>query len=248
MDILQAPSTPPTAGQLAHWRLVSSLLDYNHPAIQDLIARSGWMQLGEYERIGAIYNFVRDDIAFGYNALDDLPASTVLGDGIGQCNTKGTLLMALLRAVGVACRYHGFTIDKALQKGAITGIAYQLAPRSIIHSWVEVWSTGQWIRLEGFILDRHYLQALQRRFVGHQGAFCGYGAATPDLQCPPVDWVGKDTFIQKDGINHDFGLFDSPDAFYAQHGVNLSGIKQWLYVHFIRHWMNRNVQRIRVGQ
>jgi hypothetical protein len=45
--------------------------------------------------------------------------------------------MALLRAVGVPCRFHGFTIDKALQKGAITGVAYQLAPRNIIHSWAD---------------------------------------------------------------------------------------------------------------
>lgn len=223
------------------------MLNYDHPAIADLVARRGWMQLGEYERIGAVYNFVRDDIAFGYNASDDLPASTVLADGLGQCNTKGTLLMALLRAVGVACRFHGFTIDKALQKGAITGIAYQLAPPSIIHSWVEVWTEAKWIRLEGFILDRKYLSALQLRFVDHRGAFCGYGASTPNLQKPPVDWFGKDTFIQKDGINKDFGLFDSPDDFYAQHGVNLSGIKRWVYKRVIRHAMNRNVQRIRVG-
>jgi hypothetical protein len=169
----------------------------------------------------------------------------VLADGIGQCNTKGTLFMALLRALGVACRFHGFTINKALQKGAITGMAYRLAPRSIIHSWVEIWSEDQWVRLEGFILDRRYLQALQSQFAGHKGPFCGYGAATPDLQCPPVDWVGKDTFIQKDGIDHDFGLFDAPDDFYAQHGVNLSGFKRWLFVHTIRHAMNRNVARIR---
>jgi hypothetical protein len=248
MDILQAPLTPPSEDHLAVWRQATPLLDYGHTTIQSLIALRGWRELSEFERIGAVYNFVRDDIAFGYNTSDDLSASQVLEDGIGQCNTKGTLLMALLRAVGVACRFHGFTIDKALQKGAITGVAYQLAPRSIIHSWVEIWSADRWIRLEGFILDRRYLQALQLQFAGHKGPFCGYGAATPDLQCPPVDWVGKDTFIQKDGINHDFGLFDSPDAFYAQHGVNLSGLKRWLFVHTIRHAMNRNVARIRGKQ
>lgn len=247
MDIVQPSGSVPTNDELARWRADSSLLDFRHPAIQELVARRGWMQLSEHERIGAVYNFVRDDIAFGYNASDDLLASTVLADGIGQCNTKGTLLMALLRAVGVAGRFHGFTIDKALQKGAITGIVYQLAPRDIIHSWVEIWSAGQWIRLEGFILDRRYLQALQRRFVDHRGAFCGYGVATPNLQKPPVDWVGKDTYIQKDGINHDFGLFDTPDDFYAQHGVNLSGLKRWLYIHIIRHSMNRNVARIRAS-
>ncbi len=247
MEIIQPSPTAQSDKDLAGWRQNTALLDYDHTAIRALIKQRCWMQLEEHARIGAVYNFVRDDIAFGYNASDDLPASTVLADGIGQCNTKGTLLMALLRAVGVACRFHGFTIDKALQKGAITGIAYELAPSSIIHSWVEIWTEAKWIRLEGFILDRKYLRALQRRFVDHRGAFCGYGVATPNLQKPSVDWVGKDTFIQKDGINKDFGLFDSPDDFYAQHGVNLSGIKRWVYKHVIRHAMNRNVQRIRVG-
>lgn len=221
------------------------LLDFEHPDLQALVAQQGWRGLPPFERIGAVYGFVRDGVRFGYNRSDDQPASQVLADGMGQCNTKGTLLMALLRAVGVPCRFHGFTIDKALQKGAITGLAYGLAPRSIVHSWVEVWHEGRWVNLEGFILDRPYLSALQRRFARHTGPFCGYGVATPDLQAPEVDWKGQDTYIQRDGINRDFGVFDSPDAFYARHGVNLSGFKAWLYQHGVRHGMNRNVERMR---
>ena len=115
----------------------TTLLDFAHPDIEGLVVQRGWRQLQVFERIGAVYDFVRNEIAFGYNASDELPASVVLADGIGQCNTKGTLLMALLRVVGIPCRLHGFTIDKPLQKGAITGIAYMLAPQRIIHSWVE---------------------------------------------------------------------------------------------------------------
>ena len=196
------------------------------------------------DRIGAVYDFVRNEIAFGYNEGDELPASSVLADGIGQCNTKSTLLMALLRAVGIPCRFHGFTIDKPLQKGAITGLAYWLAPQRIIHSWVEVSLEGRWIALEGFILDAPYLASLQRRFPQAR-RFCGYGAATPDLSAPGVEWRGQDTYIQKEGIADDFGVFDSPDAFYARHGSNLSGLKRWLYERVIRHAMNRNVARIR---
>ena len=224
----------------------TTLLDFSAPSIAGLIASRGWRELSEYERIGAIYDFVRDEIAFGYNSSDDLPASVVLADGIGQCNTKSTLLMALLRAVEVPCRFHGFTIDKALQKGAITGLWYRLAPRNILHSWVEVFHDGRWINLEGFILDTAYLSALQRRYADRTGPFCGFGVATPDLRDPPVAWSGGDTYIQRDGINHDFGLFDAPDAFYARIGVNLSGFRKWLYARFVRHSMNRNVARIRV--
>jgi hypothetical protein len=223
----------------------TTLLDYGHPSIQGLISARRWKAFSERERIGAIYDFVRDEIAFGYNLADDLPASQVLADRIGQCNTKGTLFMALLRASGISCRFHGFTIHKALQKGAITGVAYVFAPREIIHSWVEVWFEGRWVELEGFILDKDYLAKLQERFAGHEGAFCGFGAATPDLKNPGVEWTGTHTYIQKEGINRDFGVFDDPDAFYAKHGANLSGWKKWLFQSVVRHWMNRNVARIR---
>lgn len=222
------------------------LLDFGAPAIAALVAARGWRELREYERIGAVYDFVRNDIAFGYNEADDLPASRVLADGYGQCNTKGTLLMALLRAVGIPCRLHGFTIDKRLQKGAVSGLAYLLAPRDIIHSWVEITCGGGWINLEGFILDSPYLASLQRRFPA--GAFCGYGVATPELACPPVEWRGGDTYIQKEGINRDLGLFDDPDAFYMRCGGNLGGFRRWLYARFVRHLMNRNVARVRAGE
>lgn len=220
------------------------LVDFEHAAIESLVAARGWRQLPLFERIGAVYDFVRNEIAFGYNEGDELPASAVLADGIGQCNTKGTLLMALLRACGVPCRFHGFTIHKQLQKGAITSLAYRLAPARIIHSWVEVDFEGRWLNLEGFILDAPYLASLQRRFPDRQ-RFCGYGAATPNLAAPEVEWQGRDTYIQKDGIADDFGVFDSPDAFYARHGSNLSGLNRWLYRHVIRHRMNAQVRRIR---
>lgn len=232
---------------LASLTAETTILDYRQPTLAALIAQRDWRALPEFARIGAVYAFVRDEIPFGYNASDDLPASRVLSDGIGQCNTKGTLLMALLRAVGVPCRFHGFTIDKALQRGAISGLAYLLAPRNIIHSWVEVWFEGRWVNLEGFILDKPYLSALQSRFKRSEGPFCGFGVATTDLQNPPVDWCGADTYIQKDGINQDFGVWDSPDAFYAAHGVNLSGAKKWLYQNVVRHWMNRTVASIRAS-
>ena len=106
------------------------MVDFSNPAIQKLIQNMKWKEMGEFERIKAIYNYVRDDVLFGYNIDDGISASKVLADGYGQCNTKGTLFMALLRACNIPCRVHGFTIDKSLQKGAMTGFVYRL---SLIH-------------------------------------------------------------------------------------------------------------------
>ena len=224
------------------------LLNFNHPSLTELVKNRGWTSLSEYERIARTYDFVQNEIAFGYNEADDIPASQVYYDEYGQCNTKGTLLMALLRKCRVACRFHAFTIDKRLQKGVISGLAYNLAPRNIIHSWVEIWFEDKWVNLEGFILDRPYLESVQNRFSTIEGAFYGYAVATHDLKNPPIEWKGSDTYIQKDGINHDYGVFDAPDDFYEKHGANLSGIKRFLFRHFIRKWMNNNVSRIRRGE
>ena len=163
----------------------------------------------------------------------------------GQCNTKGTLLMALLRACGIPCRIHGFAIDKKLQKGAMSGFVYRRAPQHILHSWVEVYFEGRWYELEGFILDREYLSGLQGRFAGCTGPFCGYGVAVRDFQHPTVDFDRNDTYIQSEGIVQDFGVFDSPDELLQDHRQEISGIKALAYRHLGRHLMNRNIRKIR---
>lgn len=223
----------------------TKILDYSHKNIQTLIKERNWNSLDTVEKVKVIYNFVRDEIKFGYNESDLIPASKVLTDGYGQCNTKSSLFMALLRAVGVENRIHGFMIDKALQKGAISGIWYFLSPRKIVHSWVEVKIKDQWYILEGIILDKAYLQALQEKFSDCKTTFCGYGVYTDNFKNPIVDWNLNNTYIQDKGIIKDFGCFNSPDEFYAKHRQKLGSFKKWAFKHFVRHQMNKNVQNIR---
>lgn len=223
----------------------TKILDYSNPYIQNLITQKNWSNLKVRERVAAIYNYVRDEIKFGYNKSDDISASAVLLDGYGQCNTKATLLMGLLRAVDVPNRLHGFTIDKALQKGAITGIWYDIAPQNILHSWVEVYIDKEWYFLEGVILDRPYLEAIQQSNKTIQGEFCGYGIYTNQLQKPIIDWNKNHTFIQNLGINNDFGIFNSPDQFYKEYQQKMSMFKRLFFQYIIRYLLNRNVGRIR---
>ncbi len=236
------PSAP--IGSTDNYLRETRMLDYRSPAIERLVLSRHWRDETEFGRIKSIYSFVRDEILFGYNSGDELPASKVLSDGFGQCNTKGTLFMALLRSCSVPCRIHGFTIDKKLQKGAMTGIVYAGAPREIFHSWVEVLLDGVWYELEAFILDSKYLGALQRKFP-ECSAFCGYGAAVRDLQHPVVEFNRNSTYIQSEGIIRDFGVYPSPDELLREHHQAMSSLKGLLYRHLGRHLMNRNVRRLR---
>ena len=223
----------------------TKMIDYKDESIQKLIEDRGWKKLDTFERIISIYNYVRDEILFGYNVDDNIPASKVLSDGYGQCNTKGTLFMALLRACGIPCRVHGFTIDKKLQKGAMTGFVYKNAPKNVFHSWVEVYFEDNWYELEAFILDKKYVNKLQKKFSECTGAFCGYGVAVKDFQNPIIDFNRNNTYIQSEGINQDFGFYDSPDELLKEHHQEMSHLKAFGYRHMGRHLMNRNVMRIR---
>ena len=143
---------------------------------------------------------------------------------------------------------HGFTIDKRLQKGAMTGFVYRNAPQNVLHSWVEVYLDDTWYELEAFILDKEYLNKLQKINSQCSGAFCGYGVAVKDFQNPVIDFERNNTYIQNEGINQDFGIYNSPDELLAEHHQEMSIVKAFAYRHLGRHLMNKNVKRIRDAQ
>lgn len=223
----------------------TTMLDYSNENIHQLIQSRKWNQLDTFDCLREIYNYIRDEILFGYNVDDSIKASKVLSDGFGQCNTKGTLFMALLRACDIPCRVHGFTIDKELQKGAMTGFVYKNAPQNVFHSWVEVYFEDKWYELEAFILDKLYLEKLQKINSNCTGAFCGYGVAVKDFRNPVIDFNRNNTYIQSEGINQDFGVYDCPDDLLKEHHQEMSPVKAFAYRNLGRHLMNHNVNRIR---
>ena len=114
---------------------------------------------------------MRDEVLFRYHRDDAIPADEVLKDRARQYNTKTILFMALLGGAGIACRPHGFTIDKKLQKGAQTERDYLLSPEESVHNWAQFFE-GEWGR---GALDKAYLSAIQKRLAAYTGDFCGYG-------------------------------------------------------------------------
>lgn len=222
------------------------LLNFQDPSIQGLIAQKNWRILTQKEQILQAYNFVRDEILFGFNANDTISASDVLAEGIGQCNTKTILFMALLRALQIPCRLHGFTIDKKLQAGIMNDEVYELMPDEIVHTWAEVHLEENWFNMEGLILDQGYLKSSQQKFKHHQGDFSGFGVATKNLHSAAVFWDGqRDTCIQKEGIVQDYGVFDDPDAFFKKYSQKMTDEQVQYFSNTMRHEINKNISAIR---
>ena len=235
----------------------TQMVNYRADSIQSLVEKRGWRSLEEFERIGAIYDFVRNEILFGYNRSDLLNAEEVLRDGYGQCNTKGTLLMALLRASGIPCRLHGSEVSKEFQEGATSGMISKLAPERVVHTWVEVLYQDKWVALEGVITDEVYVRGVKKKCLGAEGdfrgdfrgnfkgEFKGYAISVPSLENLNLDWKGEDLFVQNTSVVADYGVYESPDVFFKEHRQNLNKLKDLAYVHYGRKVMNKNVTRIR---
>lgn len=221
------------------------MLNYRDQEIAKLVMSKNWNNLDEYNKIGAIYSYVQNDILLGYNKCDDLTATQVLADGIGQCNTKAVLLMALLRAVGIPCRLHGSKVTKAFQRSLMPKIMARLAPPFIVHTWVEVCYNGEWLSLEGVITDKAYISGLRQMFPDYKGEFFDYAVAVKDFGNLQIDWNGENTAIQQQAIQVDLGIYDSPDEFYAEYKQDYRMIKKFLYENIGRKIMTKRVARIR---
>ena len=78
--------------------LETPMLNYSHPEIRFLVLERGWENLDEFSRIKSIYNFVRDEIPFGYNIDDGIPASKVLKTATGNATPKALFLWRFFAA------------------------------------------------------------------------------------------------------------------------------------------------------
>ncbi|HKM06177.1 MAG TPA: transglutaminase-like domain-containing protein [Sphaerochaeta sp.] len=232
--------------QLDSYLEPSQLLDYNHPAIQKLIKSKGWDTIKvEATLIGEIYTFVRDEIAYGYTRSFYLPASQILSKGYGTYITKSTLLMALLRAVGVPCRFHSFTISKVILRGLLPSLMYKLVSQHPYHAWVDVNFNNKWITIDGHTIDKPYLMKLQEKFPDYMGSFYGYGMAVLHFKNTENRWDDERIYAYNQAIEEDLGLFDTPDAFFAKYPKVLSYTHSFRYSVLFRSQLNKNIMAVR---
>lgn len=103
----------------------SVLADYDHPLVKSIahqLTDSTSRVDGKVERI---FYYVRDEIAFFFpDEGDFVKASEILQTKRGQCNTKGTLFLALCKAVEIPARLHFSLISKQIQRGFCSGWSY----------------------------------------------------------------------------------------------------------------------------
>lgn len=227
----------------------TALLDYTDLKIQRQILSKSWHSLAsDSQRIEAVYSFVRDTVLYGYSADFQLPASQVLSLGYGNCLTKTTLLLALLRAVGIPCRLRAGTVSRVLYRGLLPPIQYRLVDKTIYHSFGELYFDNRWIPIGGHIIDHIYLKKLQAKFPDHMGTFLGYGIAVVHFRNPPVTWEEDETAIQSKALRQDLGVFDDPDSFFKKYPKARNNSQKCIYKNIIMPSLNKAIIQLRDGK
>lgn len=190
------------------------IADYESREIQSVVAEILKGKESEEDKLEALFLYVRDSIKFGFlPKIDDYRASEILKAGIGQCNNKSGLFLAMCKASGIEARIHFSGIKKEIQRGLFRGITYKLMPSEISHSWIEVKIDGIWKQVDSYINDSDFytsgkVQLKRENWKTGYSISCESGSSSSDF-----DLEGK-SFVQMDAVTEDFEVYDDPAEFY----------------------------------
>ena len=225
---------------------MEKLAEFTAPSVQDKARELTRDAKSARDKLARLFLFVRDGIAFGFPPEGDfVRASETLERGLGQCNTKATLLLALCKAAGLSARIHFSLISREIQKGFFTGIAYRLLPRELSHSWIEVEIDGQWRRIDTFINDLALFDAAKAE-VRRRGWQTGFSVALKDGEASAELDLEHEAFQQMQAVTDDHGSWDDPADYYASplYRNRPGALRLWVYRRMIA-GINRRVEALR---
>ena len=225
----------------------TAYIDSDHPAVGSAVFKAIGDAVDDVQRAVRIHDFVRDKVKFGWaSAFYDQPASRVLKSGVGFCNTKSTLFVAMLRAADIPARQHFVNINTEI-------IAEFFTPAGdyVDHSYSEVFLDNRWISVDSYIVDLPLFDAARER-LKDENKQLGYGIhrnGTPH-------WDGRsNAFAQfvDDGsfsglTTRDHGSYADVGEFYAYgERDDELGIAARLSFLFAKRQANDRINRLRLS-
>lgn len=198
-------------------KTLPAFADFDHPLVKSTAERLADSQGTIEGKVEQILLFVRNEIKFYFPLKGDfVKASETIETKQGQCNTKGTLFLALCKAIGIPARLHFSLISKEIQKGFFSGPSYWLMPKSISHSWIEVFVQERWNRVDSYINDRQLHAGATKELdrLGWQTGF-SISKAESNLSSNNQFLFGTEQFEQMGAVTDDHGVWDEPCEYYA---------------------------------
>ena len=238
-------SLPSANDQSGDWTGSTRLLDLDDPKLRIQAMRITQLATSQTRKAVLVHDFIKS-MPFGCVAgFEHVAAGAVLRAGRGDCHTKGTLFVAMLRSVGVPARLRFVTLSSAFLKGII-----DVPDGSIVHAIAEVYLDERWVQTDTYVTDTA-LEACAISLLKRQGARLGYGIHVRGKQF----WNGRQTahaqFADSDPSSlpvRDWGVAHDPEHFYSskQHKeLQLGWLTRvkWMLAAAV---VNRRVQQLRL--
>lgn len=194
------------------WLINTPLLAFDHPKVRLLGQRLTQLKTTQRDKALACFGYIRS-LPFGCIAdSTGTSALAVLRSGKGDCHTKSTLLIALLRSLGIPSRMRFVTMKPDFLHGIL-----DTGGQPLEHAYVEVLLDGEWQAVDSHVVDVRLAMAAKSR-LAREGRTLGYGMHVDGA----ISWNGRSSsfgqFTTSDPASmpmHDWGAFDDPYQFYS---------------------------------
>ncbi len=188
------------------------LLDLDDSKLRIQAMRITQLASSDVHKAVLVHDYLKS-LPFGcVTAHGHVTAGEVLKNGRGDCHTKGTLFVALLRSSGVPARLRFVNLRGAFFRGIIDS-----GDVNITHAIGEVFLQGQWVQSDTYVADEALeMQALT--LLQEEGRALGYGIHAQGSRY----WSGLQhahgQYTPQDPTSMplaDFGVAHDPESFYA---------------------------------
>ena len=221
------------------------LSDSEHPVVAGKAAELAAGKTSEMEKLQNIFYYVRDEIRFGFPPTwDYVRASQTIGYGMGYCNTKATLFLALCKALSIPARVHYGLIDVQIMRGILPSFALMFLPKKGTHSWMEVQVDGDWKPMDSYINDRPFYEKSVKK-LQNGGQSLGYSVCIADGKSSCEFNFGEKGFAQFGAVVEDHGVWDDASEYFATDKYTRMNALLLMGYPLLAKLANRNVRRIR---
>jgi hypothetical protein len=221
------------------------LADHDHPAVRATATALANDRSTTIDTLRGLFGFVRDEIRFGFPPMwDAVRASATLGYGIGYCNTKATLFLALCKALDIPARIHTGLIDIEIMRGIFPSIVFPFLPSAGGHTWLEIELDGEWRAVDSYINDRPFYEAALRRLEasGKETAFSisrAKGPSSCEFNFGDKGFVHMGAVLEDHGAWNDFAEYMRSDKYVAMNRMQQMSFPLMAWI------TNRQIARIR---
>ena len=200
------------ANHPSEWLGSTRLLDLEDSRLRLHAMRITQLATSDLQKATLVHDYIKL-LPFGCVAgFDAVPAADVLKRGRGDCHTKGTLFVALLRCAGIPARLRFVSLNGAFLHGII-----DIGQSTIIHALGEVYLNERWVQTDTYVTDS-LLEVQASHLLQHERRSAGYGIHVSGqrfwdgLQHAHAQYAASDAASLP---THDWGVAHDPEGFYS---------------------------------